>query len=101
MNYILDGQTPIPCDDIWEFGRWFETADRHDAKTQVGPFNVSTVFLGIDHGLTLGDAAPVLFETMVFADGWDDLEWGFARYTTWQDAETGHATIIDECEERS
>lgn len=51
-RYILggpDGHTPVPCEDLHEWGKWFETADRHVTLTEVGELSVSTVFLGSDH----------------------------------------------------
>ena len=68
--YILDesGEKPVRCDDIEEWARWFE---RNFKLRQVeatlldgGNILVSTVFLGVDHGLS--GHHPVLWETMVF-----------------------------------
>ena len=69
-KYVLIGQTPIPCTDLLEWARWFESGDRHVGTTVVGDWDVSTVFLGHDHNFSrmLGDSEspPILFETMVF-----------------------------------
>ena len=68
-KYKLDENgDPIPCDDILEWGRWFETSNRHVARTEIVPgVVVSTVFLGLDHNFgALGP--PVLWETMVSAE---------------------------------
>ena len=89
IKYILDGQTPVPCDDILEWGRWFETANRHVGKDQIGPYRVSTVFLGIDHDWG-SNGPPVLFETMVFGHA-DEIQ---QRYCTWDEAATGHAEMV-------
>ena len=98
-NYILDGQTPVPCDDIMEWGRWFEQRDvRRVGYDTVGVYSVSTVFLGIDHAF--GSGAPLLFETMVFPNGDDTDDWGTERYTTWEQAATGHQAMIERCERR-
>lgn len=49
---------------------------------------VSTVFLGINHGIE----KPLWFETMIF-DGPDD---GLCRrYQTWEQAELGHAVMVE------
>ena len=73
---------------------WFEQnlARRIVAKSQVGPYLVSTVFLGLDHNF--GDGPPVLWETMVFHDdrGSEDLE--CRRYASQQDALEGHAAMV-------
>jgi len=50
---------------------------------------VSTVFLGLDH--QYGDGPPLVFETMVFHDGDGREEW---RYSTWDEAVTGHQAIV-------
>lgn len=53
---------------------------------------VSTVFLGLDHR-HFGEGPPVLFETMVFGgEGWS--EESCDRYSTWQEAEAGHARAV-------
>ena len=62
--YILDGKTPVPAVSAIDWGRWFHAAQRRVALTRVGPYCVSTVFLGIDH--QWGDGPPLLFETMVY-----------------------------------
>lgn len=82
----------VPCDDVLEFGQWFETADRHVAKTNIAGYWVSTVFLGIDHGY--GKGRPVLFETMTF--GPDGDEYTCVRYSTWDSAALGHARTVAE-----
>ena len=68
--------------------------DRTVAKATVNGCDVSTVFLVLDHSWTDG-GKPILFETMVF--GRDDSHplW---RYHTWQEAEEGHASIVEALE---
>ena len=85
-NYILEGKQPVKCDDIIQWGKWFETGDRVVAKTEKDGVSVSTVFLGIDHSFEEGE--PVLFETMIFGGDRDEDMW---RYSTWDEAEKGHA----------
>lgn len=63
-RYILKDKTPVPCDDISEWCRWFETANRHVAISDIDEAHVSTVFLGLDHRFGKGEA--LLFETMIF-----------------------------------
>lgn len=92
-KYILDGHTPVPCEDLYEWGAWMETADRTVKKTNLGDvLDVSTVFLGLDHSHGFGP--PLLFETMVFRypDVGHDLE--MERYTTWDEAVAGHDAIV-------
>ena len=47
-KYILDDQgNPMPEPDLHKWARWFEQGEfRIVAKTQVGKYSVSTVFLG-------------------------------------------------------
>lgn len=87
-KYILDGKTPVPTDDLMAWGRWLETADRHVARTEVGDFLVSTVFLGLNH--RWGDGPPLLFETMVFRNGGDGADLWSDRCSTWDEAEDMH-----------
>ncbi len=88
--YVLDGKTPKRVNNIIEWGEWFETAKRHIAVDNIGDVTISTVFLGIDHAF-LDDAAPVLFETLVFGG---DHDGEMERYHTWEEAEAGHARML-------
>jgi hypothetical protein len=91
MNqYVLDGHTPVPASDIRDWGRWFEKADRHVAKTEINHVTVSTVFLGLDHAF--GGGTPILFETLVFGG---PLDGEMERYATWDQAEAGHKAIVE------
>lgn len=96
-HYVLRGREPVPCEDFVEWGRWFETADRHVARTDIGGVFVSTVFLGLDHNWAGGE--PILFETMTFFDdreieGWHELH--VRRCSTWLEAETQHELTVAE-----
>ena len=68
-------------------------------KTTVDGYEVSTVFLGLDHGYGEGES-PILWETMIFGDGpvkcasGDDNEYQ-VRYTSADDARSGHQRTID------
>ena len=97
-NYILDGKTPVPCDDIHEWGRQFTDADRIVARTEEPKYLVSTVFLGSDHSFGFG-GPPVVFETMIFADDLLNEEYQ-ERYCTWEEAEAGHKRAIEYAERR-
>lgn len=95
MYYRLEGHTPIKCEDLVEAF----SSERRVAIDQIGDeYEVSTVFLVVNHSLTYSDI-PVLFETMVFglgelADsdtGWDGYQ---IRYSTWDKAVEGHNEIV-------
>lgn len=94
MKYILDGHTVVPCDDAVQWSRWFEGshARRRVARTKIGKFIVSTVFLGIDHSFGSIDE-PKLFETMVFLS--DSLNEVYCeRCGTWDEAEEQHRVAV-------
>lgn len=68
-----------------------EHAPRRVAISQVGDWQVSTVFLVFNHNW--GSGPPVLWETMVFGpEPWSEWQ---ARYTSRADAEAGHNAIVE------
>lgn len=68
------------------------------ARTHVGPYLVSTVWLGFNYVLTdLGP--PVIFETMVFPAG-SRNELDTVRYGTEAGALIGHAKMVERTKER-
>ena len=89
-KYILKDRAPVPCDDLYDWARWFETSKRHVANDEVGQVRISTVFLGLDHRWGK-DGPPLLFETMVFGGKRDGEQW---RCSTWDDAEAQHAATV-------
>lgn len=95
-HYILggpDGRTPVPEPDLLRWAKWFESADRHVALTELPHGGrVSTVFLGLDH--SFGGGPPIVFETMSWIGS--ETEDYFDRYATWEEAEAGHARIVAE-----
>ena len=95
MNWIFDPETKThyETNDLIEWATWFEGEDRYLFKTEMDGYFVSTVFLGINHGLD--DGAPLLYETMVFsADGFEDMGLTM-RYATYDEASTGHSQAVD------
>ena len=95
--YKLDGHTPVPVDNILEWGVWFQTSIEERIVKQDGDEGtgwwVSTVFLALDHAFMNGP--PVLFETLVFAPktvppALAELDGQMERYSTWEEAEAGH-----------
>lgn len=62
--------------------------------TEVGPYRVSTVWLGLDHRFGR-NGPPLIFETTVFTSARDCGEdcW---RYTTEEDARAGHWRVVAE-----
>lgn len=60
------------------------------AKDQVDEYEVSTVWLGLDHSFMGGP--PLIFETTLFGDG--DRNNDMWRYSTEQEAIEGHASVV-------
>jgi hypothetical protein len=125
-NYILDEQgnvVPIQLMDelgnplienMLKWSEWLQTAERHIGDNDFGDIRVSTVFLSSPH-VSLHSDAPMLYETMVFADevilqrllelsesddrsiiskvlGGVDIQ---IRYATKEEAIQGHARICN------
>lgn len=89
-KYILDGHTPKPVNDLMEWAKWFETADRHVADDTIGGIRVSTVFLALNHSFNENDE-PLLFETMIFGGNFDQYQ---VRCSTWEQAEQAHSDAV-------
>lgn len=114
--WILDEQRNPQAVDARAWAEWYEAAARKGlaegvpfdprrvASTETATVWVSTVFLGTNHNWS-GKGPPILFETMVFTKDefpreykgkikWhrDDLD--TFRYSSWDDAETGHKAIV-------
>jgi hypothetical protein len=111
-HYILVDKHPILCDDLLEWARWFEhPGNRRVRLTRVGPYFVSTVFLGLDHSFERFRAreghVPILFETMAWINrehetkigshtfkhtrDWEDIQ---ERCATWDEAIRQHEDVI-------
>ncbi len=89
-RYILEGKKAVPC-DLMTWANSYEKPElRRVADTHIGESRVSTVFLGLDHNF--GNGAPLLFETMVFGG---PLDQEMERYTFWEEAEKGHAVMVE------
>jgi hypothetical protein len=87
--YILEGQIPVPCDDIKKCEKFYQSPNRQVAIDSVGNVSVSTVFLIFDHSFKKGP--PVLFETKVFGGKYDDYA---ERCSTWKQAEEMHRRVV-------
>lgn len=112
--YDRDGNE-LPGDFI-TVGRLLTDEDyKRVDQTQVGPYWISTVWLGWDHGFGMSER-PLIFETMVFAVDRDDPtittlgpDIDGRRYGTIEEARQGHAefvtliqaTLVEDINERS
>lgn len=66
------------------------------AQTNIDVARVSTIWLGIDHRF-MQSGPPILFETMIF--GYEfELDGYQHRYTTEEEARTGHDVIVAQVE---
>lgn len=89
-HFVLDPDGTVRTVDAEAWGRWFSTADRRIALTEVGEATVSTVFLGLDHRYG-SDGPPLIFETMIFSGPLDEYQ---ARYSTLEQAKAGHEVAV-------
>lgn len=95
MYYDRDG-LPI-SDDEWvrllkdEHYRRVARTKLLDASDPAKCYDVSTVWIGLDHAF--GNGPPLIFETMVWPSG-DDAEVECTRYPTEQQAMDGHTRTV-------
>lgn len=87
--YDIDGK-PITLEQ-WGALRSQDGDYRRIAIDQVRGYEVSTVWLGLDHSMPW-DTEPQIFETMVFGEGpWEDY---CMRWSTRSQAELGHLMVV-------
>lgn len=95
--YVLKNGKIKPA-TVMEWAIWFEDfqnrrvdhTDIRDLPNYPGGEMISTVFLGLDHGMMC--EKPVLFETMVFGGKYHQRGW---RYSSFGEAKLGHWQIVD------
>ena len=90
--YKIDANKNIAiCEDTIEWAKFFETQNRRVARTTYAGFEISTVFLALDHNFgETNDQRPILFETIVFDKFGREIPKFTKRYCTWDEAENGH-----------
>jgi len=91
-KYILEGKTVVPAKSTAEWAAWFGTTDRRVARFKSRYLLVSTVFLGLDHNWNGGP--PLIFEAMIFGSRKNAMDLGCKRYSTYEEAEKGHAELL-------
>lgn len=101
LYYILKGHRPQAA-PYWRYIMWMRSRypEQHRvtftiASSRAGRWTVSTIFLGLDHGMP-HSGAPVLFETMAFErrpDGTGAFRDEQYRYHTWERAIRGHRQL--------
>lgn len=92
--YFLDGREIKSTDDVKVWAKNFGS-NRHVGRDYIGPYMVSTVFLGIDHGWPRDGDKPILFETMIFKDGESGDDKWTERCATYNEAEAMHMRGIE------
>ncbi|WP_108650617.1 hypothetical protein [Dongshaea marina] len=65
QKYIEVDGVPQLARDIFEWAQYFEKEDRFTYQSVVGPFRVSTAFLGLDYGYGMTEK-PLIYETMIY-----------------------------------
>lgn len=90
-RYYILNEKNLPVEaDLLTWGKWFEQnfQKRVVAKTYMPEFEVSTVFLGLNHNWN-DEGTPHIYETMVFPIGtYDDIHCN--RYPACSYALEGH-----------
>lgn len=68
-------------------------------QEHIGPYYVSTVWLGINQDFFGHSNKPVIFETMIFyiCDEKDELDQDMERYCTEEEALAGHEKMVLKC----
>lgn len=97
LGYYDRAGSPISIDEFAELSKDLNARDRkHVARTTVTDpegreYDVSTVWLGMDHGW--GDGRILIYETMVFGpQPWNKQCW---RYSSDEEAGRGHARVVE------
>ena len=90
--YKLDeNKKAIRC-SAEEWSENFGNVDKTVNYDKIDDFEISTVWLGLDHAYCLErNSKPLLFETMIFGLPYDNPVW---RYSTWGQAEEGHKKAV-------
>ena len=97
MYYKLDENKNVVKSSLEEWSTFIEGGFPTNywivAKSDVGRYKVSTVFIGMCFDFNSFNGNPNVFETMVF----DENEHGIyqTRYSTWKEAESGHQRAIE------
>ncbi len=87
---ILKNKVVTPADCLTDWAAFMENFENRRVKQTVLPSGteISTVFLGMNHGFGGIDR---WFETMVFGGSEDGFQ---ARYVTYDEAQLGHETVV-------
>ena len=81
----------VPMDDCDKWVKSYCLMDRHVGFDHIGSYDISTVFLGINHGFF---EECIWFETMIFLHNTFN-EIYCDRYKNWDEAVAGHKKAIE------
>lgn len=88
LLFKLDGHKVVPVTNVWEWAEWMDAGELSVDHTTHHGIRVSTVFLGLP--APRSSVGPhLLFETALMKD--TELLTVAERYSTWDEAERGHA----------
>ena len=93
MRYILNGKTPVLCDDLQNWAEYISVEVRRVKSTVTKNGWISSVFLGVDYSFIKG-GEPVLFETVIFYGPMDNC---LMRCSTWDESEIQHDLMVKDC----
>lgn len=95
FDYYILVNGKIKQATMMEWSVWFNDLKQRQVDfTKIGDVDVSTVCLGLDHGVifdNMMEHRPILFESMIFGGKLDQFQW---RYSTYGEAKQGHREII-------
>lgn len=101
-KFILDENKNVIPATLYEWGEWLENPKnihlRIIKQDVVNDMQISTVFIGLDHGYPEFHEGkdlykPLIFETMVFK-GRSEIRC-CDRYSTWDEAKEGHLKAVE------
>lgn len=95
--YVLDADGhPRQADDLTAWVQWMESNKRIVRQDTIGDVFISTVFLGLDHGIGLSEH-PILWETMVFIEPWfkGNISDGMWRFSSRERALAKHQELAE------
>ncbi len=90
-RYRLRGRKPIPC-GLFQFGLGLEYGERDVGETTIGPYWISTKFIGMRQ-TPVEREPPLVFETALFEEG--EFVAVIERYSSWEEAESGHEKAVE------
>jgi len=97
-KYIIKDGKVVPA-TLLEWGRFLQDNERRVIFTTIGRrVRVSTIFMGLDHRWN-NRGAPLIYETMIFAEGLKHLDTVRSLYSTRAQAIRGHKIAIEEVRE--